>query len=202
MAYNFCAVQRISDGKYLLANNTFGTLDFTSNFTTARFYFSDADDVQNYLGSHPGGDYRVIEYWMPGDTGRNLPKSNSTILNNIQGSLYSANSVTADTVFFNGSYDRVVVTDATQFTDFASDYNNNGGGGYLLFTQTQVDTYGLQGAEPARAVGLDAAYDGLFAVIIRAVNQSTRSGGYRRIAFEGAFFEQSFTGESIQFAFN
>lgn len=201
MAYNFCAVQRISDGKYLLANNTFGTLDFTSNFTTARFYFSDADDVNNYLGSHPGGDYRVIEYWMPGNSSSNLPKSNQAILNNFQGSPYSANVVTVDSVEYKGALDRMVVTEDAEYTDFVSDYNNNGGGGFLLFTQTQVDNFGLQGAVPASELGLDEAYKDLFATPIASTNQTPSSGGYRRIVMEGAFFESPFTGESVQYTF-
>ncbi len=202
MAYNFTAIQRISDGKYLLATGKFGTLDFTSNFTNARFYYSDADDAANYLNSYAGGDYRIIEYWMPGKPGTNVPKSNNTLLNNIQGSLYSANAVTVDSVNYRGTIDRMVVTDATQFTEFQNAWNaNGGGGGYLLFTADQVGSLGLEGALEASRLGLDSVYNDFFAVSVRSINQSPRSGGYRRIVMNGAFFNVDFTNEVFQWTF-
>ncbi len=202
MAYNFTAIQRISDGKYLLATGEFGTLDFTSNYTNARFYYSDADDAANYLNSYAGGDYRIIEYWMPGKPSANVPKSNNTLLNNIQGSLYSANSVLSDSVLYRGQVDRIVVKDATHYTEFVNAWNTNGGqNGYLLFTPTQVNTLGLQGAYEASRFGLGDAYSDFFAVNIRSTNQSPNSGGYRRIVMNGAFFESEFTGETFQWAF-
>jgi len=97
MAYNFCAVQRKSDGKYLQINGTFATLDFTSNYSNARFYFGDNDDVSNFLGSYGSGDFRVIEYWMPGDSSSNKPLSNETVLNNFLGSPGGANVVKINT---------------------------------------------------------------------------------------------------------
>lgn len=202
MAYNFTAIQRISDGKYLLATGEFGTLDFTSNYTNARFYYSDADDAANYLNAYPGGDYRIIEYWIPGRPDSNLPKSNNTLLNNIQGSLYSANAVLSDSVNYRGSNDRIVVRDATQYTEFQNAWNANGGAnGYLLFTQDQLDTLALQGAQEAVRFGLGDAYSDLFAVNIRSTNQTPTSGGYRRIVMNGAFFESEFTSQTFQWAF-
>lgn len=202
MAYNFTAIQRISDGKYLLATGEFGTLDFTSNYTNARFYYSDADDAANYLSSYAGGDYRIIEYWIPGAPASNKPKSNSTILNNIQGSLSSANAVTSDSVDYRGSLDRIVVRDETQYSEFQSAWNANGGlNGYLLFTQDQVNNLALQGAQEAAVFGLGDAFSDFFAVNIRSTNQSPNSGGYRRIVMNGAFFEAPFTGEAIQWTF-
>ncbi len=202
MAYNFTAIQRISDGKYLLATGEFGTLDFTSNYANARFYYSDADDAANYLSSYPGGDYRIIEYWIPGIPQANVPKSNNTLLNNIQGSLYAANAVLADSVDYRGQFDRIVVRDATQYTEFQNAWNTNGGqNGYLLFTQDQIDTLALQGAQESARFGLGDAYSEFFAVNIISTNQSPNSGGYRRIVMNGAFFEAPFTGETFQWAF-
>ena len=93
MAYNFCAIQRKSDGKYLQTNGAFGTLDFSNNYTRARFYYGDPDDVSNYVSGYGGGDYRILEYWMPGDSGRNKPFSDETVIGNFLGSPGGANKV-------------------------------------------------------------------------------------------------------------
>ena len=202
MAYNFSAVQRISDGKYLLNTGEWGTLDFTSNYTRARFYYGDADDVSNFLSSYPSGDYRVIEYWMPGDTKTNLPKSNNTVLNNFLGSPGGANSVTVNAVNYNGSYDRMVVTVAAEYDAFLSDWNANGGrNGFVIFTQSQVDSLGIRGAAPTRDYGLSSFGEGFFAAPIASTNSSPRSGGYRRIVWSGAYASTSYSGQVFQFAF-
>lgn len=93
MAYNFCAVQRKSDGKYLQTNGDFATLDFTRNYSSARFYYGDPDDVSNYISGYGGGDYRILEYWMPGNSALNKPFSNETVIGNFLGSPGGANKV-------------------------------------------------------------------------------------------------------------
>lgn len=205
MAYNFCAVQRVSDGTYQLNNGTWGTLDFTSNYTSARFYYSDADDVAQHIQGYPAGEYRVVEYWMPGTPQTNLPKSSNTLLNNFQGSLYSANVVTCDSVNYRGTVDRMVVTVQSQYDDFLSAWNSNGGaGGYIMMTASQVETLSIVGAVPARDLRIfDAVYNDYFAVGIRSTNANTASSGYRRIVWNGVFQEGAtgFSGQSFQWVF-
>jgi hypothetical protein len=205
MAYNFCAVQRVSDGAYLLTSGEWGTLDFTSNYTNARFYYSDADDVAQHITGYPSGEYRVVEYWMPGDPQSNLPKSNNTLLNNIQGSLYGANSVTCNSVNYRGNVDRMVVTVQSQYDAFLSAWNSNGGAnGYVMFTQSQIDSLRIIGATAARDMRIfDSVYNDYYAVGIRSTNSNTASSGYRRIVWSGAFVEGavSFSGQSFQWVF-
>lgn len=148
MAYNFCVVQRLSDGKYQDANGSWRTLDFTSNYSMARFYYSDADDVANYITGYPNGDYRVVEYWMPGNQNSNPPKSNNTLLGNFLGSLYSANAVTIDSIrgdFFT-----------TSTTIFQTDFENasrNRERMWLVLSEADVATYGVEGAIDGTEVG-------------------------------------------------
>jgi len=204
MAYNFCAVQRKSDGKYLQTNGTWGTLDFTSNYTTCRFYYSDADDVANYITSYPGGEYRVIEFWIPGSPNANRPKSNSTVLGNFQGSLYSANEVTVDSVDYRGVLDRCRVQTTENYNTFLTDWNTAGGrGGYLLVSVDDVVAYSFQGwEETARIPGMPEDYfEGFVAIPIASTNSTTTSGGYRRIVYQGAFSDRAFTGINMKFVF-
>ena len=204
MAYNFSAVQRKSDGKYLLMNNTWGTLDFTANYTTARFYYSDADDVSAFVTSYPGGEYRVVEYWIPGTPGSNRPKSNSTVLGNFMGSLYSANEVTVDSVENRGTFDRCVVQTTAQYDTFLADWNTAGGrGGYLLVSIEDIENYFFQGwLDPSRVKGMPGDYfEGFGAIPIASTNSDTRSSGYRRIVYSGAFSEQPFSGINMKFVF-
>jgi hypothetical protein len=205
MAYNFCAVQRVSDGAYLLTSGEWGTLDFTSNYTNARFYYSDADDVAQHITGYPAGEYRVVEYWMPGDPQSNLPKSNNTLLNNIQGSLYGANVVTCDSVNYRGTVDRMVVTVQSEYDAFLSAWNSNGGtNGWIMFTQDQIDSLRIVGAPSARDFGFfPSVYDNYFAVSVRSTNSTTTSSGYRRIVWYGAFTEgaASFSGQQFQWVF-
>ena len=204
MAYNFCAVQRKSDGKYLQTNGTWGTLDFTSNYTTCRFYYSDADDVANYITSYPSGDFRVIEFWIPGSPNANRPKSNATVLGNFQGSLYSANEVTVDSVDYRGVLDRCRVQTVENYNTFLTDWNTAGGrGGYLLVAIDDIDNYAFQGwVEPSRIEGIPAEYEGGYGAIpIASTNSNTTSGGYRRIVYSGAFSDVPFSGINMKFVF-
>jgi len=142
MAYNFTVIQRVSDGKYLGTNGTFQTLDFTSNYTSVRFYYSDADDAQQFVDSYAPGDYRVVEYWVPGEPSSNRPKSNATLLNNFQGSLYRANSVTIS----DQSRDRISTGD-NEFNIQASEHiESRAVGVYLVLSEEDLDTYGIRGA--------------------------------------------------------
>ena len=157
MAYNFSAVQRISDGKYQCVCGDWRTLDFTSNYTAVRFYYSDADDVANYITGYPVDDYRVVEYWMPGSNSTNFPKSNNTLLGNFQGSLYQANSVTIDT------QSRDVFTSTSQaFINAMNDAIRNRQIMWLVLSEAEVATYGFRntvpGAEIAGALQPDAFY--------------------------------------------
>lgn len=205
MAYNFCAVQRVSDGKYLLNTGEWGTLDFTSNYTSARFYYSDADDVAQHITGYPGGEYRVVEYWMPGKPNTNLPKSSSTLLNNFQGSLYAANSVTVDSVNYRGNVDRMVCKVQSEYDAFLSAWNSNGGrNGWIMMTTTQVENLRIVGAAPARDLRIfDAVYNDYWAVGIQSTNSNPASGGYRRIVWSGVFQEGAigFSGETFQWVF-
>ncbi len=204
MAYNFCAVQRKSDGKYLQTNGTWGTLDFTSNYTSCRFYYSDADDVANYITSYPGGEYRVIEFWIPGSTSSNRPKSNATVLGNFQGALYASNEVTVDAVDYRGRFDRCVVQTVAEYNTFLADWNTAGGrGGYLLVSIDDINVYGFQGwMDPSRVAGMPEDYfSGFGAIPIVSTNSNTTSGGYRRIVYGGAYSDAPFSGINMKFVF-
>ena len=126
MAYNFCAVQRKSDGKYLQINGTFATLDFTRNYSNARFYFGDNDDVSNFLSSYGSGDFRVIEYWMPGDSSSNKPLSDATVLNNFLGSPGGANKVKISSWVWGAdfSFDKDDAASQTFHTDALAAFGN------------------------------------------------------------------------------
>jgi hypothetical protein len=204
MAYNFCVVQRLSDGKYLTNTGGWDNLNFTDNYSKARFYYSDADDVSDYIGGYPIGDYRVIEYWMPGSPTSNRPFSNSTVLGNFMGSLYSANSVIVNAVDYRGVYDRCVVTTTDDYNGFLADWNIAGGvGGYLVITDSQNDNYGFRGTIPASEVsGMPRDYfDGFWAMAITNTNSTTTSSGYRRIVFSGVFSSAPYSGEEFKYVF-
>lgn len=157
MAYNFSAVQRLSDGKYQCVCGDWRTLDFTSNYSAVRFYYSDADDVANYITGYPVDDYRVVEYWMPGKTSTNPPKSNNTLLGNFAGSLYAANAVTIDT------QSRDIFTSSTQaFINAMNDAIINRQAMWLVLSEAEINTYGFRnfvpGAEVRGALQPDAFY--------------------------------------------
>jgi hypothetical protein len=205
MAYNFCVVQRLSDGKYQTRTGGWDTLDFTSNYSNARFYYSDADDVSQYISGYPGGDYRVVEYWMPGKPSGNRPKSNATILNNFMGQLYSANSVTIDSVSTKYGFDRCRVQTVDDYNGFLGDWNIAGGrNGWLIFTTEQVEPFGIQGVIPAAEIrGMVSDYTGrdYWAMSIRSTNSSPGSSGYRRIVYNGGFSEAPFSGLDVPYVF-
>lgn len=205
MAYNFCVVQRLSDGKYQTRTGGWDTLDFTSNYSNARFYYSDADDVSQYISGYPGGDYRVVEYWMPGKPSGNRPKSNATILNNFMGQLYSANSVTIDSVLTKYGFDRCRVQTVDDYNGFLGDWNVAGGrNGWLIFTTEQVEQFGIQGVIPAEEVrGMVSDYTGggYWAMAIQSTNSNRSSAGYRRIVYNGGFSEAPFTGIDVPYVF-
>lgn len=161
MAYNFCVVQRLSDGKYQTRTGGWDNLNFTNNYTNARFYYSDADDVQNYITNYPVGDYRVVEYWMPGKPATNKPKSNSTILNNFMGSLYSANTVPGD---LGG--DRFVTNDATDRNAISTGLANRLVV-WLVFSEEQIGAGRIEGALPGAEVGGASYPDSFYLQIIR-----------------------------------
>lgn len=141
MAYNFSAVQRLSDGKYLCVCGDWRTLDFTSNYSAVRFYYSDADDVANYITGYPIGDYRVVEYWMPGSTSTNKPFSNNTLLGNFAGSLYQANSMTIDS-----ARGETFTSTSQAFINAVVAALQNRVTPYLVFTSAELGTYGVEGA--------------------------------------------------------
>ena len=205
MAYNFCVVQRLSDGKYQTRTGGWGTLNFTNNYTNARFYYSDADDVQNYITGYPVGDYRVVEYWMPGSPSNNRPKSNATILNNFVGDLYSANSVVIDSVLTKYGFDRCRVQTTEDYNGFYADWNVAGGrNGWLIFTTQQVEQYGFRGVIPAgevRGMVSDYANGEYFAMAIQSTNSNPTSAGYRRIVYAGGFSEVDFRGLDVPYVF-
>ena len=157
MAYNFSVVQRLSDGKYQCTCGDWRTLDFTSNYSSVRFYYSDADDVSNYITGYPNGDYRVVEYWMPNTQNSNPPKSNATLLGNFQGSLYQANGVTID------SQSRDIFTSSTQiFINAMNDALRNRQMMWLVLTEDEIGNYGFRnfvpGAEVRGSLQPDAFY--------------------------------------------
>jgi hypothetical protein len=185
MAYNFSAVQRLSDGKYLCVCGDWRTLDFTSNYTAARFYYSDADDVSNYIGGYPVGDYRVVEYWMPGSTSTNKPFSNNTLLGNFAGSLYQANSMTIDS-----ARGETFTSTSQAFINAVNAALANRVIPYLVFTQAEVDSYGVVGAVLGNKVA----------------GASTPTSYYLNIFdydgrdfYVGGFFEGDPSGQSFQY---
>lgn len=185
MAYNFSAVQRLSDGKYQCTCGDWRTLDFTSNYTAVRFYYSDADDVANYITGYPVNDYRVVEYWMPGSTATNKPLSNNTLLGNFAGSLYQANAVTIDTV-----RGETFTSTSQNFINAVNDALRNRLTPWIVFSQAEYDTY-----RPAGAIGGS-----------KVPGASSPSSYYLSIIdfdgrnyFIGGFFEGDPSGQSFQY---
>lgn len=204
MAYNFCVVQRLSDGKYLTNTGGWDNLNFTNNYSKARFYYSDADDVSTHISGYPIGDYRVIEYWMPGNPNTNRPFSNATVLGNFMGSLYSANAVVVDSVSTKNGYDRCRVQTTDDYNGFLADWNvARGIGGYLVLTDAQNSRYGFRGTVPAMEVrGMPSDYgEGWWAIGISSTNSTTTSSGYRRIVFAGVFSSAPYSGEEFKYVF-
>jgi hypothetical protein len=141
MAYNFSAIQRKSDGKYKCVCGDWRTLDFTTNYTAVRFHFGDDDDASQYASAYGEGDFRVIEYWMPGEPGGNKPFSNETVIGNFLGSFYGANRVTIDALIEGNIFS----TSTTVFREDAQTAFENRQSIFLVFTESEVNTYGIEG---------------------------------------------------------
>ena len=188
MAYNFCVVQRLSDGKYLDANGSWRTLDFTSNYSMARFYYSDADDVANYITGYPVGDYRVVEYWMPGKQNVNPPKSNNTLLGNFLGSLYSANDVTIDT-HRGDSFTSSTTIFQTSFNDSVRNRERM----WLVLSEAEVATYGVEGAEPGSRIAGALQPDNFYFLVRDFDGRNYYFGGFAGGELAGQSFQYEVT---------
>lgn len=185
MAYAINMVQRVSDGA-IYTGGGFVEINTPRNYQLCAFFGGNPDNVPQLVSGLPGGEYRIIPFWMPGNEGQNLPNYNGTVFSNFTA------GVNANTVTINGFERDPFFTGG--FGDLYSQWQANGFPTLIFFfTESQnVNLFGGEARFWDGSLGLEE-FVGLYWQ--EATLYGTESGEYSGVPVT------DFSGEEVQWAF-
>jgi hypothetical protein len=173
MGYTINLIQRVSDGG-IWTGDRFIELSSQADYSRAQFITGDPENIPDNFGGLGVGEYRVMTFLTYGNSSTNFPMYQGTTFSNFNTQNTATNAVDINFVEpYNGF---ILLEPSSPFEEAF----NRGQRLYVLFTDAQISTYGLQGyGAVADAFGdTYPEYAGLFYMDVESDGRNFFTGGY------------------------